>query len=495
MGSPTVAGTENSSNNFIRESRRFVTGLRAAEPMDSAFGTRPHLIADIATEAGNLGIEIADIAGHIEDVNVRINRQSTVFAQLRDTGVKMSQSTRRISEASAVARRVTEQARQEVDSSQDRVQRSLADIHTLVDAVGGMEGQIAGLRDALDRVGRVAKEIFTIAKQTNLLALNATIEAARAGEAGRGFAVVANEVKALSTKTSEATTEIDATLKYLNEQAQRLMTESSASATKARTVSEGTASIGQVIETVGRAMRDLHTETDKIDQASSEIGENCAALESEIGDLAIGVKLSSENLSQARDRVNNLLGMSERLIGATAELDVETVDTPFIKMVTEAAARVSAAFEQGIASGQIGEGDLFDRHYQPVPGSDPQQFMARFTNFCDRVLPDIQEPLLRRSDRIVFCVSLDENGYLPTHNRAFSQPQGRDPVWNAANCRNRRMFNDRVGLAAGRNTKPFLLQTYRRDMGGGKFVLMKDVSAPIRVGGRHWGGLRLAYKV
>ncbi|TVR07964.1 MAG: hypothetical protein EA385_11190 [Salinarimonadaceae bacterium] len=33
-------------------------------------------------------------------------------------------------------------------------------------------------------------------------------------------------------------------------------------------------------------------------------------------------------------------------------------------------------------------------------------------------------------------------------------------------------------------------QTYRRDMGGGVFALMKDVSAPIMVGGRHRGGLR-----
>ena len=40
---------------------------------------------------------------------------------------------------------------------------------------------------------------------------------------------------------------------------------------------------------------------------------------------------------------------------------------------------------------------------------------------------------------------------------------------------------------------PFLLLVYRRDMGGGQRVLMKDLSAPITVQGRHWGGLRLAY--
>jgi methyl-accepting chemotaxis protein len=44
------------------------------------------------------------------------------------------------------------------------------------------------------------------------------------------------------------------------------------------------------------------------------------------------------------------------------------------------------------------------------------------------------------------------------------------------------------------NTKPFLLQTYRRNMGGGKFVLMKDLSAPIMVNGRHWGAFRVGYR-
>ena len=45
-----------------------------------------------------------------------------------------------------------------------------------------------------------------------------------------------------------------------------------------------------------------------------------------------------------------------------------------------------------------------------------------------------------------------------------------------------------------RSTQPFLLQTYRRDMGGGQFVLMKDLSAPIWVNGRHWGAFRIGYR-
>ena len=91
--------------------------------------------------------------------------------------------------------------------------------------------------------------------------------------------------------------------------------------------------------------------------------------------------------------------------------------------------------------------------------------------------------------------AVDRNGFLPTHNQKYCHPQGRDPVWNNANCRNRRIFSDRTGLAAARNQKPFLLQTYRRDMGGGQFLVMEDLSAPIMVKGRHWGAFRFGLNV
>ena len=82
------------------------------------------------------------------------------------------------------------------------------------------------------------------------------------------------------------------------------------------------------------------------------------------------------------------------------------------------------------------------------------------------------------------------------HTTVFAQPQRPgDPIWNAAHSRNRRIFDDRAGIMAARSVRPFLVQSYRRDMGGGVFELMREVDAPLRVRGRHWGGVRLAYRL
>jgi methyl-accepting chemotaxis protein len=174
---------------------------------------------------------------------------------------------------------------------------------------------------------------------------------------------------------------------------------------------------------------------------------------------------------------------------------IETEDSPYIAMVVETSSQIGHLFEQAIASRSISAADLFDQQYRPIPGSDPAQFIARFTAFADQVLPDILEKAFTFLPKIAYIVAADRNGYVPTHNRKYSKSQTNDPIWNKANCRNHRMFNNgRTELSAVHNQGKFLLQTYRRDMGGGNFVLMKDLSAPIWVNGKHWGAVRAGYQ-
>ncbi|PQV46127.1 methyl-accepting chemotaxis protein [Paraburkholderia sp. BL21I4N1] len=453
------------------------------------------VVGDIAAQAGKLGIEICDVSGHVEEVAARVQHQAQVCRALRESAAQTLAGNHRIATAARAMRNVSAEAATGVQASQETLQASLADIHGLVEGVTVIESQIGALRSALAHVSRVSEEISLIARQTHLLALNAAIEAARAGDSGKSFAVVAAEVKNLSAKTAQATGQIETTLAQLTQQTEQLISEGSVNTERAHRVREGTRKIGDVVHATGDAIAQLNHDAGEIAALTGEIETQCDGLEAQVLEMASGVEDSSENFVQAKNRLGNLLGVSETLIELTAATGVETADTLFIDAVQRAAAAVSQVFETAVARGEVSIEDLFDQRYVAVAGSNPPQFVTRFTAFTDRVLPAIQEPLLKLDSRVAFCAAVDLRGYLPTHNLKFSLAQREDVVWNMANCRNRRMFDDRTGIAAASHTKRFLLQTYRRDMGGGEFVLMKDASAPVFVGGRHWGGVRVGYRV
>ncbi len=165
----------------------------------------------------------------------------------------------------------------------------------------------------------------------------------------------------------------------------------------------------------------------------------------------------------------------------------------FIARAIDGADRISALLEGAVNAGRIALDDLFDNHYEPIPGTDPQQHRTKFLSLCESLLPGVLEPLLASDPRMVFCAAVDRNGYLPVHNAIYSQPQrADDPIWNAAHARNRRIFDDRAGLSAGRVVRPYLIQNYPRDMGD-RVVMMWEIGAPIRVFGKKWGGFRTAY--
>ena len=171
-------------------------------------------------------------------------------------------------------------------------------------------------------------------------------------------------------------------------------------------------------------------------------------------------------------------------------------NTEFVTRAMEAGVALTRIFENAVATGAISIEDMFDTNYVEMPGSNPLQHRTRILDWADRALPPFQEAFLAKDPRMVFCVMIDRNGYLPVHNKIYSHPQRPgDVAFNTANSRNRRIFNDPAGLAAGRNQRSFLIQSYARDMGNGKTIMMREIDVPIRVKGRHWGGFRTSYKL
>lgn len=454
-----------------------------------------HALTRLAAESSDLGIHLVDIAGSIQDTATQSGEHADLLRRMTDAAQAMSVTNRQIAASLGETDSLATNARQVLSVQAKQLDGSIHAIDNMVSSSEEIGTEIRSFSSALNEVGRLAEDIGTIARQTNLLALNAAIEAARAGDAGKGFAVVASEVRALSLQTSQTTSSIQQTLQKLGERIEMLIKAGEGARTSAEGVRTTAEEVQGSFRQVEAVMSRILDSASSLAQTTQSVDRQCSEFAATIAVAANAILKSNDQLQTTSARVNDVVNISERILQAVASTGIETPDMPYIRTVMSVAEEISHVFEQAVHSGRIDMASLFDRNYQPICGTDPIQYMTRFTEFTDAVLPTIQERIAGSDERIAFCAAVDDNGYLPTHNRKFAQAQRPgDVTWNTANCRNRRIFNDRVGLAAGRGKEPFLMQTYRRDMGGGTFVLMKDVSAPITVNGKHWGGVRLAIK-
>lgn len=418
-----------------------------------------NVVKKLSRSISTVGKDAAEVRGALEDTQRVVQAQGQAMQALAQQLDQISQAQAAIATATAQSAAAVQRAR---------------------GALGVVGGEVVGIAGTLARVSEAAAEITKISLQTRLVAFNAAVEAKHAGDAGRGFAVVAEAVKALAGQVEASSKAIVSAIATLQTRIDRFSAE----------LTENAAKPSQI----HAAFHEVEEDVQRIATSAADSGQQMQLLNERAHELGREVNDASQSLKVAFDGSDRFLRMSEDLIEQIAESGVEVDDMPFIRAAQSAAGEIAALLEAALRGGQISETDLFDENYRPMDGTNPQQHTTRFCQLADRLFPQVQEKTLGFSDKVVFCISADRNGFIATHNRKYCQPQRPgDTVWNTANSRYRRIFNDRTGLASARNSRPFLLQTYRRDMGGGRFVLLKEAAAPILVNGRHWGGLRLAF--
>lgn len=451
-------------------------------------------LAGLAAHAAALGYGIVEVSGFLDEVDQRSSEQVQAIKEVSGTASQLTAAGERMRDGLATLTDISSTTRDTVTNSVELLQSSSRSAQEVAGWVRDLAARMGAMSEALSLVTKSNADIASIAKQVNILAINAKIEASRAGDAGRGFGVVAEAINELSGRTAKAAEQISDEVTSLSEQLQVLTKETrDVTGTAGVVISSSEAAdraVGEIVEASEASLthtQSLSEEQERMGQALDRFLPTFRTIGDSAGRTAKGVHEVSE-------KVHSLVDRSESMVQASVALGGGSSDQKFIERVQADALAIGQAFEAAIASGRISQTALFDQSYRDIPGTNPTQVMAPYTDLTDALLPPVQEAALQVDPKVVFCAAVDRNGYLPTHNKKFSQPPSDDPVWNAANCRNRRIFDDRVGLKAGRNTEPFLLQVYRRDMGGGEFVMMKDLSAPIMVHGKHWGGLRLAYR-
>ncbi|WP_368186675.1 methyl-accepting chemotaxis protein [Aestuariibius sp. HNIBRBA575] len=465
----------------------------AAPTEDSDASQHHERLHHLAHSASKLGYEVVDIAGFLDELENRSEQQLVVLRDARQSAEQVASATDAVCDTVTEVTTAATDALNKVEGSVTAVRETATRSSDVAGWVESVAAQVSDVVDSLIEVQSNNELIGDIASQVNMLSINARIEASRAGETGKGFAVIAHSINELAARTNDVAGCIRESVTSLTTAITELASQSEAVRGNAEKVIQDNKVADATLGEIASHIRDVHAKSVKIDTESQKTKSATSRFIPAFTDVGTSINDTSERIHGVTKRTSDLVDMSEEIVQFSVQLGGEIEDSIYIDRVQLDAAALSQALEQAVATNKISEDDLFSREYTPIPGSRPQQVTAPFTTLTDELFTSIQEDAIAQSPDAVFCAAVNVDGYLPTHNLKFSKPLSNDEVWNTANCRNRRIFDDRAGLKSGRNTQPFLLQVYRRNMGDGVYKLMKDVSAPIFVNGRHWGGLRLAY--
>lgn len=170
--------------------------------------------------------------------------------------------------------------------------------------------------------------------------------------------------------------------------------------------------------------------------------------------------------------------------------ELTSQDREVLAWANAMASEISQIMERWISSRETTEERLFSHLYYPVLRTDPPKYTTDYDALADRDLSPVQEKYLNKSDTIIYAVTSDINGYVPSHNKKYAMPATGNRAVDLVNNRTKRLFGDKTGAAAAHNEGPFLLQQYKRDTG----EAMADLSVPINIKGHHWGCVRFGYR-
>jgi methyl-accepting chemotaxis protein len=190
------------------------------------------------------------------------------------------------------------------------------------------------------------------------------------------------------------------------------------------------------------------------------------------------------------------LGLHLMFEGGRAELAslvaaIEASFRPMVEATQETARRVAAALEIAVRQGLVAEAALFEPVYMADP-ADIGRVSSPALPAYERVMPALLVAALEADPKLVFAGTVDRHGYVPVHlsrGPGAAESGAARPVGFVG-----RLLDDPTGIVAARSLSPFRVQARRDEAEDPLADAIREIDAPIWIGDRHWGAIRMGYR-
>jgi methyl-accepting chemotaxis protein len=345
----------------------------------------------------------------------------------------------------------------------------------------------------MGQVRQCSRDIDQIAETTNILSLNAAIEAARAGDAGRGFAVVAAEVKTLAGKTRDATDEIARTIDTLGMEAEQVIVEIEKGVKVRDDARNSVARIEETLVGVGEMVSEVDRQNDQIAQATGAISGHVDLLQQALATFDAAAKDNEGKLGGAQNRMGDLEEMASVMFDRIVHAGLAPRDMAMVERAREAGEEVTQLALAALEDGSLTDAALFDDRYLEVPGTNPQLFRNRFSDWSDAKWRPVLDKVKASDPNIIATVCDDRNGFLPTHLTERSRKPTGEYTHDLQYCRNGRMIYNAIDKRIKSGNQSFSMAVYRYEGDGSQYRVVRLASVPIIINGRRWGDYEISY--
>ena len=287
-------------------------GVLAAD-FNGSSETLSEIVVELTGAIKKMVGSVTDLTSAVTTIDRAVDMQASL-AQGSATAIEqMSATVSDVARTAVNTSELTAQSQRTARAGHQAVAETVTAMTGIAAAVSTAATVMTRLAESSERVGGVVGVINEIADQTNLLALNAAIEAARAGEQGKGFAVVADEVRALATRTTEATKEIANMIGVI---------QSDINSTQ-KAMNEGRKQVDVGVTLAGGAQKSLNEIVTVCDSASQMVAQIATATEEQAAtatEVSSGVVKMSEMSEQTRAAAGQISAATAELEKLAAEL-------------------------------------------------------------------------------------------------------------------------------------------------------------------------------